>query len=354
MKRIEVWADMVCGWAHIGKRRLEKAEFGEDVEIVWRPFQIDPMAPAQAESLEKALRDPIADGALRACHPDLAPQENRARAAADAAEEGLGPRWGGVLRPNTFDAHRVIALAYERGGSALQNAVVERILQAHFVDGSDIGDRATLAALAAEAGLDGMAGALDAGEGTREVRSQILRGKAIGVATSPTFVVGEAAVAGAQPPAILEDLVRRAAPGRDLPDEVRLLRQAESLLDLRDPLGALETLEPLMAGHGDDPSVRLLAARAYFGSAQLGRARETLESLLERAPGDHYARFLLGRTLERSNRHAEALPHLRLAVAMSPEPDYTHTLHRVEGRVASGVDPQRNRFVRQAGLGRST
>ncbi|MBB4939304.1 putative DsbA family dithiol-disulfide isomerase [Streptosporangium album] len=333
MKRIEVWADMVCAWAYIGKRRLEKAGFGEDVEIVWRPFQIDPMAPAPAEPLYEALRGPIADGALQACHPDLTPAENRVRVSAIAAEEGLGPPWGAVWRPNTFDAHRVIALAHQRGGSALQDAVVERILRAHFVEASDIGDRATLVALAAEAGLDGMAEALDAGEGVGEVRSQLLRGKAIGVATSPTYVAGGTAVAGAQSPEVLADLLRQAAPERELPDEVRLLRQAESLLDVRDPLGALRTLEPLLADHGDDPAVRLLAARAYFGSAQLGRARETLESLLDRAPGDHYVRFLLGRTLERANRHAEALPHLRLAAAMSADPGYADALRRVESRV---------------------
>ncbi|WP_371781056.1 DsbA family protein [Streptosporangium subroseum] len=283
MKRIEVWADLVCSWAHIGKRRLEQAEFDEDVEIVWRPYLIDPMAPATA---------------------------------------------------GTFDAHRVVALALDRGGPALQDALVERIMHAYFVDGSDIGDRATLAALAAEAGLDGMAEALDAGEGTDEVRDQLLRGKAIGVTTSPTFVVGESAIAGAQSPEVLADLVRHAVPARELPDEVTRLRHAESLLDLRDPLGALRIMEPLLAEHGDDPSVRLLAARAYFGSAQLGRARETLESLLERTPGDHYARFLLGRTLERANRPVEALPHLRMAAAMSSEADYTDALRRVESRVS--------------------
>ncbi|MER6169883.1 DsbA family protein [Streptosporangium sp. NPDC001681] len=341
MKRIEVWADMVCAWAYIGKRRLEQADLGEDVEIVWRPYLIDPMAPARSEPLQDALRDPVAEGALRACHPALTPAENRARVSRVAAAERIGERaddggrrWGAVWRANTFDAHRVIALAYGRGGAALQDAVVERILRAHFVEGSDIGDRGTLAALAAEAGLGGMTEALERGEGAAEVRSELLRGKAVGIATSPTFVVGDTAVAGAQPPEVLADLVRHAAPRRELPDEVRWLRQAEALLGVRDPLGALRTLEPLMAEHGEDPAVRLLAARAYFGSAQLGRASETLESLLERTPGDHYARFLLGRTLERANRHPEALPHLRLAAAMSPEPDYLDALRRVEHRLA--------------------
>ncbi|MFB9678375.1 DsbA family protein [Streptosporangium vulgare] len=323
---MEVWADLACAWAYVGRRRLEQARLGEDVEIVWRPYVIDPMAPVPSEPLEEELRDPVAEGALRALHPAPPPAEGR-------LEDGDRPR-GAVWRANTFDAHRVVALAYGRGGAALQDAVVERILRAHFVEGSDIGDRATLVALAAEAGLDGMAEALDRGDGADEVRSELLRGKAEGVATSPTFAVGDTMVSGAQPAEVLADLVRHAAPRRELPDEVRWLRQAEALLDARDPLGALWILRPLLADHGDDPAVRLLAARAYFGSAQLGRARETLESLLERTPGDHYARFLLGRTLERANRLAEALPHLRLAAAMSPVPDHVDALDRVENRLA--------------------
>ncbi|MFF3440847.1 DsbA family protein [Streptosporangium sp. NPDC002721] len=331
---MEVWADMACAWAYIGRRRLEQAELGEDVEIVWRPYVIDPMAPVPSEPLEEELRDPVAEGALRAFHPTSPSTGDRAGdQAGDQAGDGGRPR-GAVWRANTFDAHRVIALARGRGGAALQDAVVERILRAHFVEGSDIGDRATLVALAAEAGLDGMAEALDRGDGADEVRSELLRGKAEGITTSPTFAVGDTMVSGAQPAEVLADLVRHAAPPRELPDEVRWLRRAEALLDVRDPLGALWILRPLLADHGDDPAVRLLAARAYFGSAQLGRARETLESLLERTPGDHYARFLLGRTLERANLLPEALPHLRLAAAMSPEPDYVDALDRVENRLA--------------------
>lgn len=303
MKRIEVWADMVCTWAHVGRRRLVAAGFGEDVEVVWRPYQLDPTAPREQDH--------------------------------DATAPVTGPTWGAISQPNTFDAHRVIAVALDRGGPALQDAVVGRVLDAHFTEGADIGDPAVLATLAEDAGLDGVAEALAAGEGTEQVRHQLLRGKALGIGTSPTFVVGDRAVTGAQSPEVLRDLVRQAAPGRDLPEEVTRLRYAESLLDARDPLGALEMLRPLLDEHGDDPTVALLAARAYFGSAQLGRARQVLEALVERAPGDHYARFLLGRTLERANRPEEALPHLRLAAAMSAEPGYADAVRRVERRGAA-------------------
>ena len=78
--------------------------------------------------------------------------------------------------------------------------------------------------------------------------------------------------------------------------------------------------------------MRLLLARAYFHSAQLGRAEEQLRVLVDRDPSDHYARFVLGRTLERQNRTAEALPHLRMASAMHPSEEYAEALRRVTAK----------------------
>ncbi|BAU87881.1 polyketide biosynthesis dithiol-disulfide isomerase-like protein [Streptomyces laurentii] len=93
MRHIEVWADVVCAWAYIGKRRLALAleEWdGEPVEVVWRPFRIDPMAPARAEPLEDALRDPVVDTTLQGCAPEATTAENQARVSEIAAAEGLG------------------------------------------------------------------------------------------------------------------------------------------------------------------------------------------------------------------------------------------------------------------------
>ncbi|MFF8289704.1 tetratricopeptide repeat protein [Streptomyces sp. NPDC016309] len=66
---------------------------------------------------------------------------------------------------------------------------------------------------------------------------------------------------------------------------------------------------------------RLLLARAYYHSAQLRRAETELRALVERDPVEHYARLLLGRTLERQGRHADAAPHLRLASALAGDFD---------------------------------
>ncbi len=64
--------------------------------------------------------------------------------------------------------------------------------------------------------------------------------------------------------------------------------------------------------HGTD-DLRLLLARAYYHSAQLGRAEVTLTRITAESPTDAYAHLLLGRTLQRAGRHAEAARPLALA-----------------------------------------
>lgn len=66
----------------------------------------------------------------------------------------------------------------------------------------------------------------------------------------------------------------------------------------------------------DAVAVRLLLARAYYHSAQLRRAEAEVRAVLDADPANAYAHLLLGRTLERLSRHAEARGPLRLAAAM--------------------------------------
>ncbi|MGW2089202.1 DsbA family protein [Streptomyces sp. NPDC001880] len=334
--RIEIWADMVCPWAYIGKRRLEKALVdwdGEPVEVVWRPFRIDPTAPVPATPQEEAaqeeqsphepLRD-VHDGETpQACALGPVPAEHGLPIAIAeiAAAEGLGPTWGAAWRASSHDAHRLLALAYQHGGADLQHALAEAVMKAHFTEGRDISRANVLEQLATGAGFPEASTLLADGAADRQVKELLLTGKARGITTSPTLVVGGEALAGAQQPEVIADFLRGAAGQeyRKLPAEVERLRYAESLLDKRDPLGALALLQPLLAEHGDDPGVRLLAARAYFASAQLRRAASVLEDLVARTPDDSYARLLLGRTLMRQGRTEAASVHLSLASAMTPE-----------------------------------
>jgi predicted Zn-dependent protease len=111
-------------------------------------------------------------------------------------------------------------------------------------------------------------------------------------------------------------------------------RRATMFFEMGDASEAARLLEPIIAAEPGNSSVRQLLARAYFQTAQLGRAEEQLRELVERDPSDHYAHHVLGRTLERMNRPVEALRHLRIAAAMyATNTDYTTALRRVESRV---------------------
>jgi len=115
-------------------------------------------------------------------------------------------------------------------------------------------------------------------------------------------------------------------------------RRAIMFFESGDPTRAARLLEPIVAAEPDNSGVRQLLARAYFQSAQLGRAEEQLRALIERDPSDHYAHHVLGRTLERLGRPSHALRHLRLAAAMRSEhEDYLAALRRVEAKVNGRV-----------------
>ena len=112
-------------------------------------------------------------------------------------------------------------------------------------------------------------------------------------------------------------------------------RVAHDLLVRRAPVEALAVLDPALAEDPSNVGLRSLRAWAYLIRVQLGRAEEELRSLVADDPSDVWARHALGRALERQSKHAEALPHLRLAAAMSGDPEHTTAAARVEAHVSS-------------------
>jgi predicted DsbA family dithiol-disulfide isomerase len=210
--KVEIWSDVVCPWCYIGKRRFEAAlarfPHREQVEVVWRSFELDP----HAESVRAAGEGPD--------HADLLAEKyamSRARAEAAigsvtqaAAGEGLDFHLDVSLRSNTFDAHRLIHLAAARG---LQGAVKERLMRAYFSEGAPVGDRDTLARLAAEAGLDAadVEKVLDTDEHADAVRADEAEARALGITGVPFFVVDRSyGVSGAQPADQLLAVLERA------------------------------------------------------------------------------------------------------------------------------------------------
>jgi Flp pilus assembly protein TadD len=96
-------------------------------------------------------------------------------------------------------------------------------------------------------------------------------------------------------------------------------RLAEDLFEQRDHYRAAEVLRHLVDTHPDErdlSAARELLARAYYHSAQVGRAAETAREILAREPDNAYAALLLTRSLERASRREEAASARRLSDAL--------------------------------------
>ncbi|MBC3190067.1 tetratricopeptide repeat protein [Pseudonocardia sp. C8] len=125
------------------------------------------------------------------------------------------------------------------------------------------------------------------------------------------------------------------------PDPVAAFRRADELLSRRRPLEALDALRTVLdaadtadATGPTSASVHLLAGRAYLDSAQLRKAETAFVRVIDIDPADHYARFALGKTLQRQGRLPEAETQLKMASAMDPRPEYQEALGEVRARIA--------------------
>ena len=207
--RVEIWSDVVCPWCYIGKRRFERAVDelrGEiDVNVVYRPFQLDPNAPIGRST-------PVAEAYARKFGGPEQAAAIIGKVTNVAAAEGLDFRLDRALRANTFAAHRLIWLAEQPGSPVAQDVVKERLMQAYFVDGLDVSDDATLARCAAEIGFDEaeVAAFLDGDRGVVEVAALVRGAYDDGITAVPTYVLdGKWAVPGAQDTEVFVQVLRR-------------------------------------------------------------------------------------------------------------------------------------------------
>ena len=206
--KVEVWSDMICPWCFVGKRRFEMAlaDFAhrDEVEVIWRSFELDADAPRQHPgTLLELLSSKYAVTLEQAA-------EMNERVSGIAREVGLEYRLADALPGNTFDAHRLLHFAVARG---VGDRVIERIMTAYFSESLPVGDRASLVKLAPEFGIaesDAMQ-MLESDDYTEAVRADEARAAAFKIKGVPFFVFDEQfGLSGAQPVEIFADALRQA------------------------------------------------------------------------------------------------------------------------------------------------
>jgi predicted DsbA family dithiol-disulfide isomerase len=204
--RIEIWSDVVCPWCYIGKRRLEAAlaEFphADDVELVWRSFQLDPSAPdTPVETVAEHLGRKYGGGADGG-------RQMIDRVEAVAAEEGMIWRHHESLRVGTVDAHRLLHAAGD-----LRGELKEALLRAYFVEAQNVADHETLTRIATGVGLDEVAvkEVLATDRYADEVEADLRQAVAYGATGVPFFVIDQKyGISGAQPVDTFRQVLDRA------------------------------------------------------------------------------------------------------------------------------------------------
>ncbi|HSK38176.1 MAG TPA: DsbA family oxidoreductase [Arenibaculum sp.] len=194
---VEIYSDLICPWCFIGKRRLERALAQRPRLVVdrrWRPFELNPdMQPAGMDRM--AYLAAKFGGIERARQVYAVVEET-------AARDGLNLSLNRIRRtPNTLDAHRLVRYAARWD---LADTLTDRLFDAYFIGGLDIGDHDVLAVKAVEAGLeeDHVRSFLDSDDETAVVRTAEATARQMGIQAVPCFVFNRRfALSGAQEPA---------------------------------------------------------------------------------------------------------------------------------------------------------
>jgi predicted DsbA family dithiol-disulfide isomerase len=206
---VDVISDVVCPWCYIGQKRLDKAVAGlpdVDVDIRWRPYQLDPTIPPEGKDRKAYMLAKFgSEERLRQIHDRIVPL---------GAADGIDFHFEDIkIAANTLDAHRVIRWAAS-AGDGVQSRVVKALFAANFERGEYIGDKAELARIAGENGMDEatVADLLATDADKDAVQAEIENAQRMGVTGVPFFVLeGKYAVSGAQDAAVLADAIRQVA-----------------------------------------------------------------------------------------------------------------------------------------------
>lgn len=200
---VEVVSDVVCPWCYIGKRRLEKALalVGQPgVQVRWRAFELNPNAPKEGFDRHAYRTRKFGSTAYA--------KQLEAHVIDAGRDAGIEFRFDQIERvPNTLDAHRLIWLA---GRDGAQDAIVENLFRAYFIEGLDIGNPEVLKKIATESQLDfaKVDELFTSDLGRHEVLDEEREAHTHGVSGVPTFFAGgRPVISGAQKPELLASVL---------------------------------------------------------------------------------------------------------------------------------------------------
>ena len=200
---ITIVSDIVCPWCFIGHRRLGDAlaRLPElETAVDWRPYQLHPYVPREGVSFDEHYQRKFG-GNINAIR-------DRMQDAGQSA--GIDFHFDLIERvPNTLAAHTVIDWA---PAGETRTAVVERLFEAYFLEGKDVGDSEVLASLASEAGLErsDVAERLARDDDRERIAAEADATRRGGITGVPFFLIGDRyPIVGAQSPDTIVQVIER-------------------------------------------------------------------------------------------------------------------------------------------------
>ena len=218
--KIDVFFDPICPWCYIGAKRLEqslalyqkqradasktsKKKASEQIDIYWRMFQLNPSMPKTGMLRADYLRAKFGSPAVY--HQVYHPIQQT------ADKENIALNLDRIkVTPSTLEAHRLVKRTARTHDSNVTHKLVNRLFEAYFIDGADIGDSAVLSDLAAELMIKSSDDSAESDlEALKQDQTEAANYKISGV---PYMVFNDSySVSGAQPPHVLIPMLELAA-----------------------------------------------------------------------------------------------------------------------------------------------
>ena len=213
---IDIVSDTVCPWCYIGHKRLSSAikthlssNPNDTFHTRWHPYQLNPDAP-RGQSTNKLAMYASKFGEQRS----LAMIEHMKGL---GESEGIHFSYGGNTG-NTYDSHRLIALAAQKEagqskeGQGLQTRVVEELFAEYFEKEGDITKHDVLERAAVKAGLDetDVKQTLGSDQFGQQVGKELREARMQGISGVPNFTINEQyEISGGQEPAAFMQIFNR-------------------------------------------------------------------------------------------------------------------------------------------------
>ena len=184
---VEIYADIICPWCYIGKKRLDAAFAARrhvTPRYIWRGFLLNPGMPAEGMDRQAYLHNKFGSAAAAVY----------GRIAAAGLDSSIAFNFDKITRtPDSRGVHHVLL-------SAQNNVEIlsEAFYQAYFIEGEDIGDPDIIAAIIDEARVDIDLDTVHSTATQRQLEQDLFMARQLQLDGVPYFIFAEQyAVAGA-------------------------------------------------------------------------------------------------------------------------------------------------------------